>query len=210
MDEKTNIKTLSTLSIKTEPETVDRFNRLKEELNIMTSGQLLTEMLDRIEQPQRIADRTKELENQITVLQQQLADSEKRSTDAASVNDQLESKIEGLQRQLEETTSKANHNAEVAEAQQMAFNKQLEDIKPKENQRVVTFTPDNLKVIELVAARESKRRKQAWSISHVINFFIFARFVKGMLNGDMEAVGDSELRKIGVSLKTKAREAVEI
>lgn len=208
---------LKSLTIKTEQETVDRFARLKEEMQFATSGQLLVELLDRVEQPRRVADRTKELETRIGELEQQLAAERKtHSADAATLEAeqaagrQAKARIAELEQALAAAQGEANSNAEAANAQQLDYESRLAALKPKDNQRVVTFTEDNLRVLEYVAARESQRRKQAWSISHVINFFVYARFVKGWLNGDLEAVDDGQLRKLGVSVNTKAKEAVEI
>lgn len=214
MEEKRVVKPLRSLTIKTEEEEVDRFNQMKEELGLATSGQMLTEMLDRIEQPQRIADHTKELQAEVEHLKQLLAAEEAAHAETKNALSALQSEGEqaktSFEQRLQELQAEANHNAEVAGAQQMAYQKQLDDLRLGDNQRVVSFTADNLKVLDFVAARESRRRKQQWSISHVINFFIYARFVKGWLNGDLESVGDSDLRKLGVGLKTKAKEAVEI
>lgn len=203
MENEGNIKKLASLTIKTEQEEVDRFARLKEELGIMTSGQLLTELLDRVMQPQRINDRTKELTEKADNLQQLLTEAE------STKNTQLK-RIADLEQQLAEAQATANHNAEAANATQLEMQQRIDGLTLKDNQRVVSFTNDNLQVLEYVAARESKRRKQEWSISHIINFFIYARFIKGMLNGDLGSVSDSELKKIGINLKIKAKEAVEI
>ena len=215
-DEKV-VKTLKSLTIKTEDETIERFNVLKEELGVATSGQMLTEMLDRMEQPQRIADHSKELQAEIDRQRQQAAEWQNKYDAEHAINEGLQAeneklhgKVDELTGQVEEERARANQNAVSADAHELELQQHIDDLTLKAGQQVVTFTEDNLKVIQYVAARESKRRRQPWSISHVINWIVYARFIKGMLNADLEAVSDGELRRMGVNLKTKAKEAVEV
>ena len=202
MDENTP-KTLKKYTVTTEEESIDRFKLLKEQSGIATDGQFFTALIDRYEQPQRVNDRTRELSEKADNLQHLL-------TEAEGVKSTQQQRISELERQLAEAEGRANQNAEATNRMQLEMDEKVANLTPKENQAVVTFTPDNMKVLEYVAARESKRRGQPWSISHVINFFIYARFIKGMLNGDLGSVGDAELRKMGINLKTKAKQAVEI
>lgn len=215
---------LKTLSMKTEAETIDRFNQLREQAGLHTANQMLVELLDRYEEPIRVNADIKELRKEMNLMQSELdahklkvadltreLDAEKQEKERQiAENQDKERQIDALQQQLSEAQAQANQNAEAATATQLEMQQRIDNLTPQENQRVVSFTADNLKVLEYVAARESKRRNQAWSISHIINFFVYARFVKGMLNGDLGSVSDSELRKMGVSLKTKAKGAVEI
>ena len=196
MAEENAIKPLKSLTIKTEETEVNRFNRMKEELGMATAGQMLTELLDRMEQPQRVADNSKALQARIESLQ-------------AELQTALERKgvLEGQVAELQVTM---NSNAEAATHKELEMQQQLESMALKENQVVVSFTPDNLKVLDLVCARESKRRNQQWSRSHVINYFINARFVRGVLNGDLQSIADSELKRLGVSLKNPGKEDFEL
>lgn len=199
MAEENTIKPLKAITIKTEEETIARFNRLKDELGLATSGQMLTELLDRLEQPQRVADRAKELQATIDGLNAAL-------DEVKTERDTLKQDNQSLADKLTEAQHHANQNAELSAAQQLAFQQQLDDLQPKDNQALISFTPDNLRVLDLVCARESKRRNQQWSRSHVINYFINARFVRGLLNGDLESIPDSELRRLGISLKNPGKE----
>lgn len=199
----TTLKPLKTFSLKCEEETVDRFKHLKEELGFATDGQLMTALVDRFEQPQKVVDRTKELEAE--------RDSLKAALEEVKLDrDALVRTNEELQQQLDAADARANSNAEAANQKQLEYEKQLADLQPKDNQAVISFTPDNLRVLDIVCARESKRRNQQWSRSHVINYFINARFVRGLLNGDLESVSDSELRKAGISLKRPGKEDFEL
>lgn len=197
------LKPLKSITIKTEEDSVNRFNNLREAVGISTSGQFFTELLDRYEQPQRIGDRTRELEEQLQQLQTKY-DGEK------AINEQLNSQLEALRHQNEELQGTANSNAEEANRLQLEHERQLAELAPKENQVLISFTPDNLRVLDLVCTRESKRRGQQWSRSHVINYFINARFVRGLLNGDLQSIPDSELRRMGVSLKNPGKEEFDL
>lgn len=199
----TTLKPLKTFSLKCEEETVDRFKHLKEELGFATDGQLMTALVDRFEQPQKVVDRTKELEAE--------RDSLKAALEEVKLDrDALVRTNEELRQQLDAADAQANSNAEAANQKQLEYEQQLADLQPKDNQAVISFTPDNLRVLDIVCARESKRRNQQWSRSHVVNYFINARFVRGLLNGDLESVSDSELRKAGISLKRPGKEDFEL
>lgn len=199
----TTLKPLKTFSLKCEEETVDRFKHLKEELGFATDGQLMTALVDRFEQPQKVADRSRELEAE--------RDSLKAALDEVKLDrDALVRTNEELRQQLDAADARANSNAEAANLKQLEYEKQLADLQPKDNQAVISFTLDNLRVLDIVCARESKRRGQQWSRSHVVNYFINARFVRGLLNGDLESVSDSELRKAGISLKRPGKEDFEL
>lgn len=196
MEEENTLKPLKKFTVNTEEDTIARFKNLKEMSGISTDGQFFGALVDRYEQPQRVADRTRELQQKL---------------DAANATIvQKDSELADLRQQLATAQGDANKNAERANQLQMESEQRVAELTPGENQRVVSFTPDNIRVLEYVAARESRRRGQPWSISHVVNFFVYARFIKGMLNGDLGSVSDAELRKLGVNLKTKAKEAVEI
>lgn len=203
MSNESPLKALKTFSIKTEEETVARFKQLRESVGIATDGQYLTELLDRYEQPQRVADRTKELEVHISSLEAAL-------DEVKLERDTQRQRIAELEKSLAEAQSQANDNAQQADRLQLEHEKQLQELQLGEHQAVVSFTPDNLRVLDLVCARESKRRGQQWSRSHVINYFINARFVRGLLNGDLQSIPDSELRRLGVSLKSPGKEDFDL
>ena len=61
--------------------------------------------------------------------------------------------------------------------------------------------PINIKILEYVAVREGTRRDQEWTISDVINYFIYSRFEKGALNGDLHAVPDREIERMRKELE---------
>ena len=59
-------KPLKKFTINTEEETVELFKRLKEQSGISTDGQFFAALVDRYEQLQRVADRTRELEIELS------------------------------------------------------------------------------------------------------------------------------------------------
>lgn len=192
----TMLRALKSLTIKTEEETIERFKGLKEAVGVSTDNQLFMALIDRFEEPQRVADRTAELEGEIGRLKELL-----EAEQAAGRR---------LAGELEEARRTSNENAEEATRQQLEMEQRMAELTPKENQAVISFSADNLKVLDLVCARESRRRKQQWSRSHVINYFIDARFVRGLLNGDLESVSDADLRKLGVDLKRRGKEDFDL
>lgn len=121
-----------------------------------------------------------------------------------------DSKIAALQQELEETKAQlsaaqntANANAEAANQQQLAYEARLNDLQQqsdaknlKEGQHIIDFRPGYYQVVQRVAELEGPRRNQRWTAADVINFFIYSRFVKGSLNGDLKSLSDSEVRKI--------------
>lgn len=132
-----------------------------------------------------------------------------------------DSKIAALQQELDDTKAKledaqktANANAEAANQQQLAYESKLSDLQQqsdaknlKEGQHIIDFRPGYYEVVERVAELEGPRRNQQWTAADVINFFIYSRFVKGTLNGNLRALSDSEVRKmeqqLGVSFDVR-------
>lgn len=121
-----------------------------------------------------------------------------------------DSKIAALQQELDDTKAKleeaqntANANAEAANQQQLDYEARLNDLQQqsdaknlKEGQHIIDFRPGYYQVVQRVAELEGPRRNQRWTAADVINFFIYSRFVKGSLNGDLKSLSDSEVRKI--------------
>lgn len=196
------IKPLTTFSLKVEEDYVKQFKQLQEAAGVATANMMFQELIDRYVEPLRVNDCTEALQQELALTKAQLDTSTSQLGDAAK-------RIAELEQQLLDLQQAANENARVAEAQMLAHEKQMsERVKLTEGQVVVDFVGDNLKVLDYVCARESRRRKQQWTRSHVINYFINARFVRGLLNGDLGSVSDGELRKLGVSLH--APHAIEI
>lgn len=180
-------------SIRARQEDVDNFKEIQHALGNPTAAEVFSNIVNRYNMPLRTNEenvrRIKQLEEENADLLRQVAG--------------RDDSIAELRQQLADAESRANENAESANKQQLAYEQQLQDLAIKENQRVVAFLPDCLKAVEAVAVRESKRRGQDWSVSHVINFFIHSRFIKGQLNGDLKSLSDSECKQLGISVNSK-------
>lgn len=173
------------------------YDRIKENLLARNpewnEGQVFEELVERYSRPIRTNEENAAKVEQLT------AEAET-----------LKARIAELEEQLASAEATANSNAETANAQQLEYEQRIQAMTDeaaskalKETERVVSFIPDCLKAVEAVAARESKRRGQPWTVSHVINFFIDSRFIKGNLNGDLSALSDSECKKLGIALNLK-------
>lgn len=132
---------------------------------------------------------------------------QERDQKIADLQQQLSAKCQDL----EQARADANSNAEATNAQQLDYENRLRQLQQesdskslKEGEHVIAFRPGYYEVLERVAQLEGKRRNQPWTPSDVIGFFTYSRFIKGNLNGDLNALPDSECRKVeqqlGISL----------
>lgn len=180
-------------SVRARQEDVDNFKEIQHALGDPTAAEVFSNIVTRYNMPLRTneenARRVQQLEEENTNLRQQV---EERDTT-----------IESLRQRLADAEARANDNAQAADQQQLAYEQQLQDLALKDNQRVVAFLPDCLKAVEAVAVRESQRRGQEWTVSHVINFFIHSRFIKGQLNGDLKSLSDAECKKLGIAVNNR-------
>ncbi|MDD3687838.1 MAG: hypothetical protein PHE56_13885 [Bacteroidales bacterium] len=70
----------------------------------------------------------------------------------------------------------------------------------QENEHVIYIDPINWKILQFVAEREAAKRNQPWTVDDVINYFVHFRFEQGSLNGDLNSVPDSEIKKMKAEL----------
>lgn len=188
------IKPLKSKSINgIEAEYVDKFNRLKEQCGYTSDARFLQDMLDRFENPQRVEDRTRQLEDELQAKVDRIAQLEKELDEAKATVVTLEHDSAEAR-----TAAAAELQAAKNEMEQYRADNEL-----KEGEIRVFILPDNLKALDFVCARESRRRRQNWSRSHVINHFIYNRFILGNCNGDLQSISDTDCRKMGISLKAK-------
>ena len=115
----------------------------------------------------------------------------------------LRQQLADAQQQLEQARADANTNAENANSQQLDYENRLQQLQQdvdsktlKEGEHVIAFRPGYYEVLQRVAELEGKRRNQPWTPADVIGFFTYSRFILGNLNGDLNALPDSECRKI--------------
>ena len=193
----TAIKTPKSKSIHgLEPEYLDKFNNLKEQCGYTSDARFLQDLLDRFENPQRVEDRTRQLEEELQAKVDRIAQLEKEL-------EQAQTTIVTMEQDIAQTRAAADNTAKQAQ-DELAEYRAAHDLRPDEYRIVIL--PDNLKALDFVCARESRRRKQQWSRSHVINHFIYNRFILGNCNGDLLSISDTDCRKLGISLKTRNAE----
>ncbi len=194
MDENAQMKTFS---IKIEKENEIRFNKIHEALDNNVKGQTFATLLDRFEKPLQVADRTKALEEELAAARAEAERLQEQCRALMGERDDLQQLCESTRQEL---ASAHNEQLQTAEALQTERPARASEQR-KENEVRLVILPDNLKALDYVAARESKRRNQMWSRSHVVNHFIFSRFVKGELNGDLNSIPDSDVRKMGIATR---------
>ena len=167
-------------TMRVEQSDLDLWNRVKETLEEnfgrkVPDTEVFAEVMNRYFLPQK--------QNQAAAQQLQ-----ERDTLIADLRQQLAD----AQQQLEQ----ANR------LQQLQHDVDSKTLKPGEH--VIAFRPGYFEVLQRVAELEGRRRNQPWTPSDVIGFFTYSRFVLGNLNGDLNALPDSECRKIeqqlGISL----------
>jgi len=148
-------------------------------------------------------ERRKELGMTVTAYFEHLIDTEHKKAIAATPveivkeNPEHLKKIEELQTEVVEKQKTITKNAEEFEqlkSEKEQLEAQFNDLIPvatvPANGTVLILDPLNVQILNYVAIREGKKRKQEWTISDVVNYFIHARFEKGTLNGDISSVPD--------------------
>ena len=186
-------------TMRVEQSDLDLWNRVKETLEEnfgrkVPDTEVFAEVMARYFLPQK--------QNQAAT--QQLQERDQKIAD-------LEQQLADTRLQLDQARADANSNAEATNAQQLDYENRLRQLQQesdskslKEGEHVIAFRPGYYEVLERVAQLEGKRRGQPWTPSDVIGFFTYSRFIKGNLNGDLNALPDSECRKVeqqlGISL----------
>lgn len=183
----------------------EMYKRIKEETALPTDAQVFAQLVQTFYDPIRVKDETADLRRQ---LEEADAHAKEQADLIASLQAQAAEHartIDDLQQQL---TSAQNHAAEEASRLQLEYEakeKALQEshaTKPGEYR--LSIPPDYYKALQLVAARESRRRSQPWTPSHVVSFFIYSRFIKGSLNGDLRSLTDQELQQAGIAMKPQS------
>ena len=178
-------------TIRVEQSDLELFNRVKETLRDnfgrnVSDTEVFSEVMNRYFIPQ------KQNHESAQMIQE-------RDATIADLQQQLSAKCQ----ELEEARADANANAENANSQQIDYENRLQQLQQdvdsktlKEGEHVIAFRPGYFEVLQRVAEIEGKRRNQPWTPADVIGFFTYSRFILGNLNGDLNALPDSECRKI--------------
>ena len=180
------------------------YRKIKEETGLPTDAQVFGLLVQSFYDPIRVKDETAELRRQIeqavNAHQQAMDDNKEllsRIEELSSANKELEARLVGAE----------NHTAEEVNRLQLEYEQKEAELRKQhelhENEYRLTIPADYYKALQMVAARESRRRGQAWTVSHVVSWFTYSRFIKGSLNGDLKSLSDAELRAAGIELKPK-------
>lgn len=198
------IRALAQLTVRCEEADRVRFDQFHEALGFSTKGETISAIFDRFELPQKVEDRTKELQEQLASA---TAEVERLRARIPELEHELATAVQDLELQKTDADRFADRTRQSSEEQQQQIamlKQQLEQAREAahlpDGNVVIAFTAENLAVLDYVCNRESRRRNAAWSRSHVINHFINSRFIKGELNGDLRSVSDSDIEKIRKTL----------
>jgi hypothetical protein len=158
-------------------------------------------------------ERRKELGMTVTAYFENIIDTEHKKAVAATPVEVVKDNPEHLKR-IEELESKIDSSKEFNEGQLneekekytrlvKVYNELKVQSEQSDNRRfvdnsetVLQIDPINVQILNYVAIREGKKRKQEWSISDVVNYFIHSRFEKGTLNGDLSSVPDNIINQM--------------
>lgn len=189
--EENTVRQIVPVSMRVYSDDRESYKKIKDELALPTDAQVFAQLIQTFYDPVKVKDETADLREQLSLMTD-------KAVRLEGENAQLKEELAELKRKLDEAETQRNENAEAASRLQLEHEAEVESLKLKENQHVLSILPDNWTALELVAARETKRREKPWSVSHVVNYFVYFRFIKGSLNGDLKSLSDSELKAAGV------------
>ncbi|MDR0207042.1 MAG: hypothetical protein LBI45_07295 [Bacteroidales bacterium] len=174
----TETQKTETYSCRLFPQTKKDLSELMASGDFQTQDQMFNTLLERYNNPMQINRGNQE---KVTELQKEVI----------AIKEHYDSQIE---------KERQNHVKLVREYDELK--KEMEDLTPvagvPAGGTVLTLDPLNIQILNYVAIREGKKRKQEWTISDVVNFFIHSRFEIGSLNGDLSSVPDhiiNQMRK---------------
>jgi hypothetical protein len=170
---------LTTLSVRVNAVTKDRFKEIMEDGAFETAGQLMDVLLERYSNPIKINRDNEEKIKKLTFENEKIKDLD------TAYNKLLEEKSK-LLNQVKELQDRAE------EAEKDSSKKYL----IQDDEYILHIDKLNMLVLEEVAKREGKRRDQEWTVDDIINYFVEKRFIYGELNGDLKSLPDSTISKL--------------
>ena len=176
-----NTGKLEQFSAKVTQETKLALKELFDSGDFQTANQMMETLVERYYMPKKAKDQSTEIEK----LKNQLEELKTENSQLTTENSQL-------------TTENSQLKTENSQ-----LKTQLESGKLPENSKVIKLDPLNLLILNFVAKRESKARKQDWTVDDVINYFVHFRFEKGSLNGDLNSVSDKDIAEMKKLLETE-------
>lgn len=179
MEEKENSKAVKAVTLKLTPEVYTKYKQLEAEIDAATVSNFIETIIERVYSPIRINQENeqkirKQLEG-IEHLEDKLLESEKKLQESFREIEKAQKENEQLSMEMERTKN---------------------EITIPDNCLVVKFDALNIKILQYVAARESKKRNQNWSVDDVINYFTHFRFEMGSLNGDLDSIPDKIIEQL--------------
>lgn len=176
---------LTTLGIKVNLSIKDRFDELKTDGSFDTNGQFLECLLERYANPLKI---NKENEEKL------------RASSDAIIG--LRNSLDAALKEVEELKTRiAEKDTTISELRTSLDGKNL-----SENQHILSIDPLYWRILQTVAEREGKRRKQEWTPDDVVNYFIHTRFELGTLNGDLNSLPDDIIRELKKEMEASCSE----
>lgn len=150
-----------------------------------------------------------------TNLVERFYDPIKKNEEVSNRADKLATDNKELQEQYKTLLQKNNDLQSDLDSMVERYSKlsiEYEDYKNREQEKlsgdavILHIDKINQRVLKEVAKRESITRKQSWSIDDIVNYFIDARFVRGMLNGGLSSLPDSLVKEIKKQEKEASHE----
>lgn len=186
-------------SCKLTKDTKETLTELQNSGDFSTVNQMMETLIERYYSPIKAQDQSeivskqeKEIEslkNQFHELQEKYNILRDEKANCSEDIGSLNLKIEELTSQLELVSSERD------QLEHDVINATVKGELP-ENGHVIIIDALNIELLKFVSVRESKKRNQEWTIDDVINYFIHFRFERGNLNGNLDAVPDSEIKKL--------------
>ena len=172
--------------------TKETLTELQNSGDFATVNQMMETLIERYYSPIKANDQSEK----ITELEKKLLEKKNLNNLSNENAKELEFQLNQTKEELEISISECEKLVkERDELEQKYINESVKAELP-ENGHVVVFDPINWEIVKFVAEREANKRKQPWTVDDVINYFIHFRFEKGTLNGDLNSVSDSEIKKI--------------
>jgi len=182
---KENSKVRQTKSYRLSAELITALDEYYEELGARDAEEFFQTILDQQYHPVKINE---ENVKKVQALQKIVTDSETAT--------------EIYNKKLSDMEAKHNAEKESLQSENDRLKTEISELinrhKLPEYSKVITFEPLNYLCLQYVVNKFTNQRKckqEEWTPEMVINYFIVERLIKGTINGDIDSVPDSEIRK---------------
>lgn len=169
----------------------DEFEEMQQESGANSATEFIEMILENQHRPQKINEENirkleenrkfiEELQTKNASCENNYAEYDRQISEKDQQIAQFQSRIEHLEENLQETISAG---------------------KLPVNGHIIQLDPLNVLLLQYVAEREGEKRKQEWTMDDVINYFIYNRFERGDINGNIDSVPDHVVRKFKKQLE---------